>query len=69
VHEQRAQALSSRLDRVPPHGGDETRVPLDRELQPLLELVEERPSLGEDGLGAQGFTAVCSATLPPPSRR
>ena len=71
VHEQRAQALPSGGDGVPADRGDEARVALDRELEPLLELVEERPRFGENGLRAHGlgFTAVCSATLPPPSRR
>ena len=70
MDEQRPQTFSARLDRGAAHSGDEPRVALDRDLETLLELVEERPRFLEDGLGAHsGRTAVCSATLPPPSRR
>ena len=69
VDEHRPQALSSGRDRVPADRRDEARVALHRVHEPRLELVEERPCLLEDGLGAHGRTAVCNATLPPPSSR
>ena len=69
MDEERPQTFSPRGDRSATHGGDEARVALDRDLEALLELVQERPRFLEDGLGAHGSTAVCSATLPPPSSR
>ena len=67
VDEERPQALAAGRDRVPADRRDEARVAVDRELEPLLELLEVRLRLLEDGLRAHGRTAVCSATLPPPS--
>ena len=69
VDEERAQALAACRDRVPPDRRDEPRMALDRRLEALLELVEVGRGLVEDGLGAQGRSAMWSATVPPPSSR
>jgi hypothetical protein len=69
MDEERPEPLSAGGDGVSADGRDEPGRVLDGGREPLLELVEVRCRLLQDGLGFQGRTATWRATLPPPRSR
>jgi hypothetical protein len=71
--EHRTEALASRGQRLLAHRSDDSRVRLDRTLQPGFEYVEVRvEASGRADVGQRrrhSFTPVCSATIPPAKSR
>jgi hypothetical protein len=67
------EAFASRGQRLLAHRSDDSRVCLDRVLQPGFEYVEVRVETpGRANVGQRGrhsFTPVCNATIPPAKSR